>query len=69
MAQSLFHQWGFYYGWRTGMMMRSALVNIIFTKSLRIRLDTLSDRNSGTLVNLMSSDVERYALLREQIMM
>ena len=60
MFQTVFHQWAFYHGWKTGMVMRAALVNIMFVKSLHVRMDTLSDRNSGSLVNMMSTDVERY---------
>lgn len=59
LCQSVLHQWAFYFGWKGGMQMRVSMVNMIFAKSLRIRLDTLSDRNAGALVNLMSTDVER----------
>lgn len=59
MAQSLLHQWSYYNAWILGLRMRISLVNILFDKSLRIDLGVLSKRTSGSLLNLVSTDVER----------
>ncbi len=38
MAQSLLHQWSYYWAWVLGLEMRVALVNLLFDKTLKIDL-------------------------------
>ena len=80
-AQSLLHQWIYYFAWRVGMQLRVSISCLVFAKvrtsrsscmlsfvtqcvgnvsqSMRLRLDTLAQKTSGTIVNLISTDIER----------
>jgi len=50
---------GFYYMQQFGLMTRSAMIAIIFEKSLRISNDTRQTNSTGEIMTLMSVDVER----------
>ncbi|CAM9857370.1 unnamed protein product, partial [Choristocarpus tenellus] len=54
------HHHFFYYAWTLGMQFRVATTAISYNKILRLRLSSLGEVTTGYLVNLASSDVERF---------
>eukprot|EP00053_Salpingoeca_punica_P008395 m.75471 g.75471 ORF g.75471 m.75471 type:complete len:1454 (-) comp14582_c0_seq1:396-4757(-) len=59
-AYSLLHHVAFLKAWIVGMNMRTASISMIYRKALRMSKDSMSKISSGMVVNMASSDVERF---------
>jgi len=56
----LAHHEYFFSGWRMGLHLRSACTGVIFNKSLRLSVSAFHEATNGHIVNIASSDVERF---------
>ena len=54
------HHQFFFVAWQAGTQMRAAAMSVIMQKTLDVRLDGLAGTTAGYVVNLASSDVERF---------
>ncbi|CAM9207978.1 unnamed protein product, partial [Sphacelaria rigidula] len=59
---NLLHHMYFFQGYTLGMEVRVMATMVIYDKILRLRLSSLGQMTTGHLVNLASSDVERFQL-------
>eukprot|EP00752_Nemacystus_decipiens_P006704 g6027.t1 len=57
---SFAHHHFFFVGWTLGMQLRISTTTILYDKILRLRLSSLGQISTGHLVNLMTTDVERF---------
>ncbi|CBN77893.1 conserved unknown protein [Ectocarpus siliculosus] len=57
---SFFHHHFFFVGWTLGMQLRISTTTVLYDKILRLRLSSLGQISTGHLVNLTTSDVERF---------
>eukprot|EP00750_Incisomonas_marina_P018858 INCI3157.1.p1 GENE.INCI3157.1~~INCI3157.1.p1 ORF type:complete len:2243 (-),score=316.98 INCI3157.1:473-7201(-) len=56
----LCHHEYYFAGWRMGMHLRSASTGVIFRKSLRLSVAAFQEATNGHIINIASSDVERF---------
>ena len=63
MIQSFFSNHYFAIMWKVGMNIRTSLISAIYRKSLKLDNTAKRDRTTGEIVNLMSVDVQRIALM------
>ncbi|CAN0196738.1 unnamed protein product, partial [Hapterophycus canaliculatus] len=54
------HHHFFFVGWTLGMQLRISTTTILYDKILRLRLSSLGQISTGHLVNLTTTDVERF---------
>jgi ABC-type multidrug transport system fused ATPase/permease subunit len=54
------HHHFFFFAWRLGMQLRIMLTAVIYEKSLRLSLDSLSKTSTGHIMNLCSQDIESF---------
>ncbi|CAN0289517.1 unnamed protein product, partial [Scytosiphon promiscuus] len=47
-------------GWTLGMQLRTAITTVLYDKILRLRLSSLGQITTGHLVNLTTTDVEKF---------
>ena len=59
-AGAMLHHHYFFHAWKAGMHWRAAATSLIFEKSLVLRLGSLGSVSAGHIVNLASTDIERF---------
>lgn len=57
------HHQVFFEAWRCGLHLRMAATGVLFRRAARLRLDSVSQTTVGQVVNIASTDIERYQLL------
>ncbi|CAM9886717.1 unnamed protein product [Scytosiphon promiscuus] len=57
---SFMHHHFFFIGWTLGMQLRISTTTILYDKILRLRLSSIGQISTGHLVNLTTTDVERF---------
>lgn len=60
LMHAIMHHVVFFGGMRTGMQMRTAAVGLVYRKALRLSQKSLGATTTGKVVNLVSSDVQRF---------